>query len=188
MARSILQNGRGLALAVVLAMLAIAPGCGGGDGGGTPPAPSGAQAQETPQKPEDPSDLIAVKVAAVETAPISSLYTTSSTLRADKQATVIARTRGVIRRLAVEEGDVVASGQVLAVLEDDEQRIEVDRTRTALEIEEQEYSRGNDDAPTEIAGALGRWDMRRGNIFLLGRYFYGRGLRRRDGACFALVF
>jgi len=138
MARSTLRNGRSIRLALALGVLAIVAGCGGAD---TPPGSSGTQAQEPPQKKEDPSDLIAVRVASVETAPISSLYATSSTLRADKQATVIARTQGVIRRLRVEEGDVVTAEQVLAVLEDDEQRIEVDRTRTALQIEEQEYLR-----------------------------------------------
>ena len=127
----------GLATAVVVGVLAIAVGCGGG--GGSAPAPTGTQAQEPPR--EEPVDRIAVRVAAVETAPISSLYTTSSTLRADKRATVIARTQGIIRELIVEEGDVVATGDVVAVLEDDEQKIEHGRTRTALEIEGQEFER-----------------------------------------------
>lgn len=61
---------------------------------------------------------------------ISRLYSTSATLRAEKRATVIARTRGVIERILVEEGDRVREGRPLAELENDEQRIAVERDRT----------------------------------------------------------
>ena len=85
-----------------------------------------------------------MKVEPVRREAISSLYSTSATLRADRVATVIARTRGVIRQLAVEEGDRVQAGQALAYLEDDEQRIAGDRARTAHETAASELARQED--------------------------------------------
>ncbi|MEJ2190101.1 MAG: efflux RND transporter periplasmic adaptor subunit, partial [Acidobacteriota bacterium] len=90
-------------------------------------------------QPEEPA--IAVRVADAVREPISSLYSTSATLRADRQATVIARTRGVIERLAVEEGDKVTAGEALAYLEDDEQKIAAARARTTEETARREHER-----------------------------------------------
>jgi RND family efflux transporter MFP subunit len=84
---------------------------------------------------------ISVEVADVAREPISSLYSTSATLRADREATVIARTRGVVERLAVEEGDRVGQGQALAYLEDDEQKIAAARARTTEETARNEHDR-----------------------------------------------
>ena len=112
-------------------------GCGGGpDPGG---AATDAHARE--QSEGKPRETIAVKVMEIGIEPVSAVYSTSTTLRADRQATVIARTSGIIRQLLVEEGDRVSEGQSLAVLEDDEQKIEVERTRASYEIEEQEFAR-----------------------------------------------
>jgi RND family efflux transporter MFP subunit len=80
-------------------------------------------------------------VGTVVREPISSLYSTSATLRADRQATVIARTRGVIERLVVEEGDRVAAGQALAYLEDEEQRIAAVRAKSAEEKARRDFDR-----------------------------------------------
>jgi len=88
---------------------------------------------------EEPA--IAVRAGEVVREPISSLYSTSATLRADRQATVIARTRGVVRRLAVEEGDRVGAEQPLAYLEDDEQKIAAARARTAEETARRDHER-----------------------------------------------
>jgi RND family efflux transporter MFP subunit len=121
---------------VVLAAFALV-GCGGGSDSGR--AATEAQAHEGAEGA--PREAITVKVAEIRVEPVSAVYSTSTTLRADRQATVIARTSGVIRRLLVEEGDRVTEGQTLAVLEDDEQRIEAERTRAAFEIEQQEFER-----------------------------------------------
>jgi membrane fusion protein (multidrug efflux system) len=82
-----------------------------------------------------------VRVAPVTRESISSLYSTSATLRADRRATVIARTRGVVRRLAVEEGDTVTADQPMAHLEDDEQRIAASRAGTSRETARRELER-----------------------------------------------
>lgn len=118
-----------------LLMGLLAAACGGGS-----PQSGNAQGQGNGQgQPDEPA--IAVRVAEVVREPIASLYSTSATLRADRQATVIARTRGVIERLAVEEGDTVTAGQALAYLEDDEQKIAAARARTSEETARREHER-----------------------------------------------
>jgi len=88
---------------------------------------------------EEPA--IAVSTGQVVREPISSLYSTSATLRADRRASVIARTRGVVERLVVEEGDRVTAGQPLAYLEDDEQTIIAARSRSTQEKAQRDFDR-----------------------------------------------
>jgi membrane fusion protein (multidrug efflux system) len=90
---------------------------------------------------EDEEDAIAVGAGAVMRAPISSLYTTSATLRADKRATITARTQGVVRELLVEEGDRVRKNQALAELENDEQRIAFERAAAARDTTQLDLAR-----------------------------------------------
>lgn len=130
----------GVAALALLAAAAI--GCGGAPGGGPQADPGGtatggaAGGEKTPE-----ADAIPVRVAPVRRASISSLYSTSATLRADKTATIIARTRGVVRRLLVEEGDRVGEGAPVAVLEDDEQKISRERARTNAENKKRTFER-----------------------------------------------
>lgn len=99
-------------------------------------------AAEMPAEEEQPqADAINVRVAPVLQAPISSIYSTSTTLRPEKRATVTARTRGVVRSLEVEEGDRVTRGQSLAILDNDAQCIESRRTAAALANEKREFER-----------------------------------------------
>ncbi|MAE70818.1 MAG: hypothetical protein CME06_10155 [Gemmatimonadetes bacterium] len=113
-----------------LIALLLCAGCGGATSGDPPAAES-----------ERIDDAINVRVEAVRREAISSIYLTSATLRADKRATIIARTRGVVRELRVEEGDRVEAADALALLEDDAQRIEARRTASSLENEEREFDR-----------------------------------------------
>jgi len=110
-------------------------------GGAVPTAAATPTSASEEAKPEEEQDTIAVRVLPVSSEPISALYTTSATLRADKRATVTARTNGVVRQLRVEEGDWVTEGQVLAVLEDDEQKIEHRRASTTRDTKLREFDR-----------------------------------------------
>ena len=94
-------------------------------------------AAEDPQAQEG----VLVRVDRVRVESMSALYSTSATLRAYQQATVTARTRGVIRKLVVEEGARVSAGMALAHLEDDEQRIAAERDRATLETRQWEFER-----------------------------------------------
>lgn len=128
---------------LLLALLAVTPSCGG------PPASNAAQGADVQAANDDASgdaegakeDALAVRVKGVVQEPLSSLYTTSATLRADKQATVTARTRGVIRELLAEEGHRVQVDQPLAILENDEQQIDYDRAATSRDTKQREYDR-----------------------------------------------
>jgi RND family efflux transporter MFP subunit len=129
---------------VALVFLLVIAGCGGEESG--PPAKGkgrrggGAEGRRNGGE-EKAEPAIAVRVGGVMLEPISSLYSTSATLRADRRATVIARTRGVLRRLAVEEGDAVSAGQPLAYLEDEEQKIAAARARSAEETARRDHER-----------------------------------------------
>ncbi len=109
-------------------------GCHGGPsaGAGNPKGGAGEKKE---------ADAIAVEVAPVAREPLSSLYSTSATLRAEQSATITARTRGVIRRRLVEEGDRVAAGQPVALLEDEEQKIAHERAKTTAETKRREFER-----------------------------------------------
>jgi len=130
-------------------LLGVAAGCGdssdagaGGDTAATPDAQAQAETA-TPageeKKEIDLEDAITIKLGRVERGSLSSLYSTSATLRADKRATVSARTQGVVRQLLVEEGDWVEAGQSLAVLEDEEQRIAFEQAKAGAETQQREF-------------------------------------------------
>lgn len=125
---------RGVIVASWVAMTVAVSGC----GGGSDAAQTGHREANGNEAKED---AIAVKVEPLRRDTITSVYSTSATLRADRRATVIARTRGVIERLAVEEGDLVEAGKVMAELENDEQRIAAARARTSSETARREVER-----------------------------------------------
>ena len=131
---SCILSSRATALFVVTASVLLS-GCGASADG------QGRGRQGNPGGPNNEEPAISVRAEEIVREPISSLYSTSATLRADRQATVIARTRGVVRRLAVEEGDRVTAGQPLAYLEDDEQKIAAARARTIEETARREHER-----------------------------------------------
>jgi len=129
---------------LLLLIPAALSGCGGSEG-----SASAAQASTTPAgatlpdetKAEEDQDAISVAVGAVRREPLSSLYSTSATLRADKRATITARTTGVVRMLLVEEGDRVETGEPLAELENDEQKISFQRASTASDTLMRDFQR-----------------------------------------------
>ncbi len=127
------MSARRFALLPCLAVAALLTACGGGPDG--PPGKGG----EKKGKPEP--DAIAVRTAPSELRTLSELWSSSATLRPERQATVTARSTGVVERIAVEEGDWVSKGQVLAVLEDDELRIALDKAQIAEETKLHEFER-----------------------------------------------
>ena len=102
----------------------------GGPGGGGPPG-----AQKQPPVP--------VAVSAAATGPIASYYTATATLAAEREADILARVSGVVKKLAVEEGDVVTEGQVLLELDNAEYQFRLDQAQAARVDFQSRYDRLN---------------------------------------------
>lgn len=122
-----------LALAALLIALPALCGCGGAKNGeaaptGTATQPGSPGANGQPQQPPTP-----VAVAAARTGAIASRYRATATLEAEKQAQVLARVAGLVRSLAVEEGDQAREGGALLQIDNAEYQLRVDQAaaRTA---------------------------------------------------------
>lgn len=122
-----------LGLALALASLA---GCGeqesraaGGPGGAPGERKNGG-------RPDVP---VAIELAT--TGPASSYYTATATLEAENHAQILARTTGVVREILREEGDLIAAGDVLLRLEDDEALWRVKQAEANQKTARAEYER-----------------------------------------------
>src|SRR6056297_1815661 len=72
------------------------------------------------QNENDEKLVIPVEVSNVNRGNISAYYANTATLEAEQEATVVAKVRGIVREIYVEEGDEVKAGQVIAKIEDDQ--------------------------------------------------------------------
>lgn len=91
------------------------------------------------EKKEEAS--IPVEVGEVKVGPIDAAYRGTATLEAEDEATVMAKTTGVIEQVLVEEGHSVRAGQVLARLETDRLKLEVARARAEADKAQENYDR-----------------------------------------------
>ena len=77
----------------------------------------------SPKKADDRKPpAVLVEVTEIALGPIERVLTTSSSLEAEQEVRVIARTANQVVELLVEEGDLAAKNQLLAQLEDDVQK------------------------------------------------------------------
>lgn len=86
-------------------------------GGGSKDGDESAEDDEDGKDPPVP-----VELAAVEMRDMPAFLTSTATLEPEKSADVLAKTRGQIQKIHVEEGDWVRTGQLLAELDGAEQR------------------------------------------------------------------
>lgn len=84
---------------------------------------------------------IPVEVAQPRRAELLATYTGTTTLEAESDAEVVTRVSGVVRRILVEEGDVVRAGQVLAELDGEQLRLDLAKARATLAKTERDYRR-----------------------------------------------
>jgi len=119
-----------LALPVALAL--VAGGCGG---------PANGDAAKPAAEKDREAVRIPVQVASVELGPVSAAYEGTATLEARREATVVARTSGLLLDLKVEEGDRVEKGQVLARLDAEQHRLEVAQAKATLDRLQREFKR-----------------------------------------------
>lgn len=94
-----------------------------------------------------------VEVAQAKQADISAYYSNTVSLYPKEEASVVAKVRGIITDIRVEEGDFVREGQVLAVIEDASYRIELARTKAELDRLGNELKRSKELFDRQLVGA-----------------------------------
>src|SRR6056297_3973880 len=102
-----------------------------------------SSSDDTAENREDEIQVIPVEVSYVSRGDISAYYSNTATLDAEQEATVVSKVRGIIETLYIEEGARVQAGQVIAKIEDDQYRIELNRAKATLDRLESEYQRNN---------------------------------------------
>lgn len=90
---------------------------------------------------EDSTAAVPVEIATANTGDISAYYSSTTVLEADEQAMVVAKVRGIVHNLYVEEGDFVKAGTVLAQLEDEQLELEARRARATMDRLKNELDR-----------------------------------------------
>ena len=84
---------------------------------------------------------IPVQVEIPSRGEMLSVYAGTAPLQADQEAAVVAKVAGEVREILFEEGDRVQAGQVLARLDGDRLRFEVQQSEANLRKLEREYKR-----------------------------------------------
>jgi membrane fusion protein (multidrug efflux system) len=146
-------------LRTVLSALALAlllAGCGGGDAdkdakdGKADAADKTAEAArkdgevDKDGKKKNEEKPVPVEVAQVAKRPIQASYHGTAALEAPNEAQVVAKTSGVLLQLLAEEGDAVKAGQVLARIDPDRPRLEVQRAEAMLKKLQAEMARSKE--------------------------------------------
>jgi membrane fusion protein (multidrug efflux system) len=129
------RGGRRLLIWSVAAVVVLAIGAGG---------LLMARRADGKKKPEKESAPAApVEVAQVRKGGITTFLETTTTLEARNTAILVAQRQGQVRALPAEEGQWVARGAVLAVLEETEAKLAVDRAEVAQQGAKRESERGH---------------------------------------------
>ena len=116
-------------IAAVLIVLAIGAWIGAGRfGGAQTEAPAAASAKVERQAPP-----FRVAVAPIEVTPHARRVILSGRTEADKRATAVTRTSGIVVDLKVKRGSKVKTGDVVAVLSDEAREAQVEQARARLE-------------------------------------------------------
>lgn len=90
---------------------------------------------------EDSTTAIPVEIATANTGDLSAYYSSTAVLEADEQAMVVAKVRGLVKNLYVEEGDFVNAGAVLAQLEEEQLKLEAQKAKATMDRLENELDR-----------------------------------------------
>jgi len=93
---------------------------------------AGCAIQAQPAEEETQAAALPVEVSAVREGSIAAYYSGSTTLQAREEALVVAKVEGIVTELLVEEGDFVKAGQVLARLDGERGRIELQRSQALM--------------------------------------------------------
>lgn len=93
---------------------------------------------------KDSTAAIPVEMASAHRGSISAYYSTTATLEAEEEAMVVAKVRGVVQKLNVEEGDYISKGEVMAQMEDEQLEIEASRAKSTMDRLYNDYQRNKE--------------------------------------------
>jgi len=96
---------------------------------------------EAPEESEEETVAVPVEVAAPVRGDIAAVYSGTAPIEAFAEADVIAKVAGEVREIGVEEGDNVKQGQVLAILDGDRLRLELNQSEANLRKLQRDYER-----------------------------------------------
>ncbi|MBT8399080.1 MAG: efflux RND transporter periplasmic adaptor subunit [Rhodothermia bacterium] len=102
-----------------------------------------ARSMDSEGEDEDKT-AVPVEVSTVIRGDISAHLVGTATLEAEDEATVVAKSGGIVAQLFVEEGGYVRIGQKLAQLEDDRLSLELERAEASLQKLQREYARNEE--------------------------------------------
>ncbi len=102
------------------------------------------ESQSKEMDDKDSTAAIPVEMELAQRGKISAYYSTTATLEAENESQVVAKVRGIVEKLNVEEGDIVKAGQVMAELEDEQLRIEAQRAKANMDRLYNEYQRNRE--------------------------------------------
>lgn len=107
-------------------------------------APGAAGRDDTIETDADTARPVPVEVGIAERGEIVATYSGTASLEPLEEAQVVAKVSGQIEEILVEEGDIVVAGQVLAQLDGDRLRLQLEQARANLAKAEQDYRRNVD--------------------------------------------
>ncbi|MGH8460333.1 MAG: efflux RND transporter periplasmic adaptor subunit [Stenotrophobium sp.] len=102
---------------------------------------TGCSAKGDDSKDKDMQAAIPVEAVKAALGPIDAAYRGTATLEAENEATVVARAGGIIEKIYVEEGQKVQAGEVLAQLDAQRLKLQVDQAQANLENLSNTYKR-----------------------------------------------
>lgn len=126
---------RSIRVGAALAALSVLAACGGGPPGGQAAGGPGADKEKKEAAP------VPVEVANLSRGDVFAAYAGTASLEALREATVVAKVGGEVREIMVEEGDVVREGAVLAQLDGDRLRLQLEQSRANMAKLERDYRR-----------------------------------------------
>lgn len=93
---------------------------------------------------DEESSPVPVEIGTPTRGDIYAVYSGTAPIEAFAEADVVAKVAGEVRSIAVEEGDIVKKGQVLARLDGDRLRLELNETEARLKKLKRDYERNVD--------------------------------------------
>lgn len=88
-----------------------------------------------------PGKLIPIEVKQPDIGLAASFYVTTATIEPSSDAKINARTSGVVKEILHEEGDDVLAGEVLLILDDDDQQLRLEQAAQKLASASREFKR-----------------------------------------------